>query len=105
MRTHFLDSPLPIVVAGLEALLTVEKAGVTKLFVRRAEKLSDEIGVALSGEELRQAYKLRSEVAHGRSFLYDLTWVLPEAEHRPLYVRLESLLRGALKKCLLEPAF
>jgi hypothetical protein len=106
MRTFFLDFRLPIVVAGLEALTTVEKdRGITARFVRRVGKLAAEFGINLSKEDLEQAYKLRSEIAHGRSFLYDLHGVLPQNEHRPLYDKLESLLRATVKRCLLEEEF
>src|SRR5208282_2503771 len=103
MRTYFLDFRFPIVVAGLEALTTVEKGrGITKRFVRRVGQLATEFGVNLSKREIEQAYDLRSEVAHGRSFLYDLHGVLPQSDHRSLYDKLESLLRTVVKNCVLD---
>ena len=106
MRTYFLDFRLPVVVAGLESLMTVEKGrGLTDRFVRRVAKLAADFKIQLSDKELRQAYKLRSEVTHGRSFLYDLSGVLPQTEHRPLYDKLESLLRVTVKTCLLDESF
>jgi len=106
MRTYFLDFRFPIVVAGLEALTTVEKSpGLTARFVRRAGQLATEFAINLSKKELEQTYKLRSEVVHGRSFLYALQGLLPQGEHRPLYDKLESLLRAAVKKCLLDENF
>ena len=103
MRTYFLDFRLPLVVAGLESLITVEKSrGMTDRFVRRVGKIARDFGVQLSELELHAAYRLRSEVIHGRSFLYDLSGVLPQSEHRPLYDKLESLLRAVVKKSLLD---
>jgi hypothetical protein len=106
MRTYFLDFRLPLVVAGLEALTTVEKGrGLTDQFVRRVAKLTADFAIQLSETEIRKAYQLRSEVAHGRSFLYNLSGVLPQSEHRPLYDKLESLLRATVKTCLLDENF
>ncbi len=59
----------------------------------------------LTEKELEQGYELRSELAHGQSFLYDLHKVLPPDEHPPLYNKLESLLRVTVKKCLLDESF
>jgi len=106
MRSYFLDFRFPIVVAGLEALTTVEKGpGATARFIRRAGQVASEFGINLSKEELEQAYALRSEVVHGRSFLHTLDGVLTQSEHRPLYDKLESLLRATVKKCLLDENF
>jgi hypothetical protein len=106
MRTYFLDFRLPTVVAGLESLLTVEEGrGLTDRFVRRAGKLGSDFGVKLSEAELRQAYKLRSGVVHGRSFLYNLSGILPQSAHRPLYDKLESLLRSVVRKSLVDETF
>jgi hypothetical protein len=104
-RTYYLDSRFPTIVAGLEALITVEKHKNKSRFVRRVEKLAGECGMRLSPTELEQAYELRSELAHGRSFLHDLHAVLPAAEQPPLYNKLESLLRMAVKRCLLDARF
>jgi len=104
-RTYFLDSRFPVVVAGLEALVTVEKYKNGPRFVRRVEKLASEFMVSLSHTELEQAYDLRSELAHAQSFLYDLHHVLPPDKQPPLYNKLESLLREAVKKCLLDAQF
>ncbi len=104
-RTYFLDSRFPVVVAGLEALVTVEKYKNGRRFVRRAEKLANEFGISLSQGELEQACELRSELAHAQSFLYDLHHILPADKQPPLYNKLESLLRAAVRKCLLDPQF
>jgi hypothetical protein len=82
-RTYFLDSRFPVVVAGLEALITVEKYKNGSRFVRRVGKLATEFGVNLSETELEQANEVRSELAHGQSFLHDLHTVLPADEQPP----------------------
>jgi hypothetical protein len=104
-RTYFLDSRFPAVVAGLEALIMVGKYKNGPRFVRRVEKLATEFGISLSSTELEHAYELRSELAHGRSFLHDLHAVLPVNEQPPLYNKLESLLRAAVKRSLLDARF
>lgn len=105
MRTYYLDTRWNIVVSGLEALVTVEKRNVRKQFVSRVRKLAMEFGVDLSETDLHNAYTMRSGLAHAQSFLYGLHTVLPPDKHRPLYDKLESLLRAAVKRCLLDEAF
>jgi hypothetical protein len=105
MRTYYLDLRWNLVVSGLEALITVEDKNVTQQFIRRVGKLATDFGLALSEGELRKAYKLRSELAHAQGFLHDLHTVLPPNEHKPLYDKLESLLRATLKRSLLDEAF
>jgi len=105
MRTYYLDVRWNLVVSGLEALLTVGKYRVGPRFVRRVKKLAMEFGIDLSEDELEKAYTLRSELTHAQKFLFDLHAVLPPNEHRPLYDKLESLLRATVKKCFLDEAF
>ncbi len=105
MRTYYLDTRWNLVVSGLEALIIVGKRHVRKQFVCRVRKLAVEFGLDLSEVELNKAYTLRSELAHAQSFLFGLHAVLPPNEHRPLYDKLESLLRATLRKCFLDEAF
>lgn len=104
-RTYFLDSRFPTVVAGLEALITVEQYKTGARFVRRVGQLASEFGIVLTETELTQAFDLRSALAHGQSFLYDLREVLPPDEQPPLYNKLERLLRCVVKRCLLDVEF
>jgi hypothetical protein len=105
MRAYYLDTRWNLVVSGLESLITVEDRHVRHQFVRRVGKLSNEFTVDLSDQELHSAYTLRSKLAHAQSFLYGLHSVLPASEHRPLYDKLESLLRAVVRKCFLDEAF
>lgn len=106
MRTYYLDTRWTIVVAGLDALINVDDEEPSKWqFVRRVGKLAVEFGIALSEPELKNAWKLRSKLAHGQSFLYGLHTILAADEHKPLYDKLESVLRAAVKKCLLDQGY
>jgi hypothetical protein len=105
MRAYYLDLQWNLVVSGLEALIIVEDNNVGRQFIRRVGKLAADFGTALSEDELRKAYKLRSELAHAKGFLYDLHAVLPPSEHEPLYAKLESLLRAAVRRSLLDESF
>jgi len=105
MRTYYLDMRWNLVVSGLEALVTVEDHHVRKQFVRRVTQLAEDCGMSFNEDELHDAYTLRSQLAHAQAFLYDLHNVLPPGEHKPLYDKLESLLRAVVRRCLLDEAF
>ncbi len=105
MRTYYLDLRWNLVVSGLEALITVEDRHVRNQFVRRVSQLARDFGVSFTDDELHDAYTLRSQLAHAQAFLYDLHNVLPPSEHKPLYDKLEALLRAVVRRCLLEEPF
>jgi len=105
MRTYFLDMRWNLVVSGLEALITVEKRNVRRQFVNRVRKLAIEFGVDLSEAELHSAYTVRSGLAHAQGFLYSLDTALPASEHRPLYDKLETLLRMTVRRSFLDETF
>jgi hypothetical protein len=105
MRTYYLDLRWNLIVSGFEALVNVDRKDSKAQFKRRVGKLATEFGVALSEPELDDAYAVRSKLAHGQGFLFGLHAVLPPEKHRPLYDKLESLLRAVLKKCLLDEVF
>jgi hypothetical protein len=105
LRCYYLDMRWNLVVSGLEALIAVEERNVTQQFIERVGNLGIEFGIPLTKEELRRAYKLRSGLAHARGFLYDFQAVLPSSEHKPLYDKLESLLRSTVKRSLLDESF
>ena len=105
MRSYYLDLRWNLVVSGLEALVTVEGRNVMQQFIRRVGNLAADFGIPLTEPELRKAYELRSGLAHAQGFLYDFCTVLPSDEHKPLYDKLESLLRATLKASLLDETF
>lgn len=105
VRTYYLDTRWTIAVSALEALINVDGRHVRQQFIRRVGNLAGEFGISLSPDELHDAYTLRSKLAHGQNFLYGLHDVLPPDQHRPLYDKLETLLRTVLKTCLLDETF
>ena len=105
MRTYYLDMRWTLIVSAFEALVNVDRKDVKAQFKRRVGKLATEFRVPLSETELDDAYAVRSKLAHGQGFLFDLHAVLPPDKHRPLYDKLETLLRAILKRCFLDDAF
>lgn len=105
MRTWPLDLRWTLVVSGLEALVSVGDNDLSRQFRARGRRLADELRVGLTEDELRIAYKLRSKLSHGEEFLFGLKTALPQSEHRPLYDKLEQLLRSAVRRCMLEDKF
>jgi hypothetical protein len=105
LRSYYLDARWIHAVSGLEALINVDNKDNKAQFRERVEKLALEFKVTLSREELTKAYDLRSKLVHGAGFLFDLTPTLPQDQHSPLYVKLESVLRCTLRRCLLDESF
>jgi hypothetical protein len=105
MRTYYLDTRWTLVVAGLEALLNVEDNNVRFQFKSRAARLATELGVNLTPDEAHDAFTIRSKLSHGQSFLFGVGTVLAPDKHRPLYDKLETLLRRAVKRCLIDARF
>ena len=88
-----------------EALMNTHDQEVRKQFRERVRQLADEFKIKLSGNELNDAYTLRSKLVHAQSFLFDLETILPKSQHSALYEKLESLLRQTLLRCLLDGKF
>ena len=105
MRSFYLDTRWPIVVSGLEALLNVGEQNSGPQFKGRVRLLADELGLQLSGDEISKAWKLRSKLVHAEGFLHNLETILPKREHSDLYEKMESLLRMAVRRCLLDARF
>lgn len=106
MRSFYLDMRWIFVVSGLEALVSVfsGKGGTGKQFREGVAKLAAELQVSFGPAELGDAWKMRSQIAHGQEFLHNLT-VLPQNEHIDLYRKLEETLRSAVRRCLLDATF
>jgi len=105
MRSYYLDIRWTLIVSGFEALINTREDEVSWQFRDRVRQLAREFNVALSDTDLRLAYKLRSKLVHGQSFLVGLEKLLPQSQHAVLYEKLESLLRETVKRCLLDEKF
>lgn len=105
MRSYYLDVRWTLVVTGLESLISVGKDCLRKQFCDRAGKLAAELQVDLTDNDLQGAYTLRSKLSHGEDFLFGLETTLPKSKHLDLYGRLESLLRSAIRRSLLDERF
>ena len=82
-----------IVATGLEALLGTDRIGVSKQFVERTVAIAQLLNVEFSRQDSRDSYSLRSKMSHGA-----FTSIAPE--RLALYVRMETLLRMAIKQCI-----
>lgn len=105
MRSSILDIRLPLVTAGLEALINSDKNDNRKQFCTRVPQLAKACGIAFSDTEVDSAWKLRSKLVHAEAFLYGLDTILPATEHLDLYERLETILRDTVRRCLLDESF
>ena len=105
MRSYYLDARWPLVVSGLEALISVGEDDPSWQFRDRGRQLASEFKIDLTDDDLRVAYRLRSKLVHAEGFLSGLETVLPQNEHSPLYGKLESLLRQTLRRSLMDETF
>ena len=105
MRSSVLDIRLPLVTAGLEALINSDKSDNKKQFCTRVPQIAKSCGVALSDTDVDSAWRLRSRLVHAEAFLYGLDTILPASEHLDLYEKLETVLRGTVRKCLFDETF
>jgi hypothetical protein len=99
-RTYYVDYRVPLVSTALETLLGTGKDQVTKQFIKRIPQLAAKVGLpTIAKGEAEGMWELRSELVHG-------------ARHGglgtqsfQLYERLETVLRMAIKRALLDPEF
>jgi len=99
-RTYYLDYRWTLVCTGLEALVHTDKNGSTRQFTRRVSQLASEFGLSLPETDAREAYDLRSQLAHGVSFLSTDTSNAPSPFQIQLYDRLEDTLRKAVLRAM-----
>jgi hypothetical protein len=104
-RSLYLDMRWGFVVSGLEALINIGEKDSSWQFRDRVHQLAQEFKVDLSDDDLWAAYKLRSKLVHAEGFLHDLEAILPKGQHEGLYMKLESVLREVIKRCLLDEKF
>jgi hypothetical protein len=107
IRTYYLDHRWTLVCTGLEALLHTDKYKSTAEFKNRVPMLAAEVGIKISPAEARDAYGLRSMLAHGAAFLSAPTTIAqtPSADQLDIYDRLEDTLRLAILKGMLDKKF
>ena len=98
-RTYYLNLRWVLVVTGLEALINVDEKGSRQQFRTRTVGLASRCGISWTDEDAKVAYGLRSKLAHGQHVSSS------NAEHHALYVRMETVLRAAVREALLNPAF
>jgi len=99
-RNFFLDIRWPLVCIGLEYLIHTDRHNSSKQFSFRVAKLAEEVGKGNFNEDkAKEAYAMRSTLVHGQ-LLRDL-----EAYKLELYEALEEILRGVLKKAILDSSF
>ncbi len=107
-RHSFIDLRWPLLTTCLEALVRIKDerlpsgqfAGSTKVFVDRLLAIGSlDATLAVSETDLRGIYEQRSLLAHGLAF-----GTLDELS-KALYRAQERLVRGIIRKAVLEPAF
>ena len=98
-RTFQLDLRWPMIVTGLEALINVDDSRSTQQFRTRTVGLAERFGQSWSDDDARAAYRLRSKLTHGQR-VGDTN-----AEHHALYMRMEAVLRSAVREALLDADF
>ena len=104
-RTYYLDHRWTLVVTGLEALVHTDRRHSTAQFTGRVTKLASELGITLSDADAREAYNLRSQLAHGAAFLSTGTATGLSRSQVELYDRLEDTLRLAVLRGMRDQAF
>jgi hypothetical protein len=87
------------VCVALESMLHTSRGHSNRQFVERLPPMASILGVPLTTQEADMAYDMRSRLSHGGA-----TGKWAPAEEQ-LYLRLELVLRTALKEAILNPAF
>jgi hypothetical protein len=106
MRTHYVDQRWLLVCTGLEALQKTSSSGIglTRQFSEKVRILGRMVGINFTPNELVDAYKLRSGLAHGQEFLSEQPAQLHPHE-ADLYDRLEETLRGTILRAMKDQTF
>lgn len=96
-RTWHLDVRWTLISTALEALVHTDRCNSTRQFTKRVPQVANELAGREFGEDdAEAAYDLRSSLSHGRGL------PVPSNETQDLYERMETVLRQALKRCILE---
>lgn len=103
VRERYLEDTLPLIVAGLEALLKVGRERLTAQFAQRAAALAGELAIPLDEERALAAYDDRSGIVHGAQI--DLSQPTEYGRFVATADALQQTLRAAIKKAVEELAF
>ena len=95
-RTEHVPVRLTLVATGIEALVHLETVRSTRQFVVGATGLASDCGLTFTATQASDAYDQRSRCAHGATVL---------AAPPPVLIELEAVLRAALRRALLDPAY
>jgi hypothetical protein len=107
-RSYFLDVSWALLSTGLEALVRIRdertvngaKVGSTRAFVERLSQIGRlDSSLYVSEADLRDIYELRSSIIHG------FIPAVADPRSRSLFELKQSLLRGILRKALLDRSF
>jgi hypothetical protein len=104
-KTYYLDHKWTLVCTGLEALVHTDRKRSTRQFVRRVPAIASELGLNLREAEAEEAYDMRSQLAHGASFIATGSSQGPSASQVQLYDRVEDVLRHAILKGMRSSPF
>jgi hypothetical protein len=103
VRERYLEDALPLIVAGLEALLKVGRRRLTDQFSQRTAALSSELSTGLDEARCEEAYDDRSAVVHGARV--DLSQRVVRTRWVSEVDALQQTLRGAIRKAIEDPGF
>lgn len=100
---RYVEAALPLVVAGIEALLKVGRGYLSAQFEQRTAALAAEVGIDLSAQECAGAYNDRSGLVHGGHT--DLSAPATHTQFMATFDALHRTLRGALRLAIEQPTF
>lgn len=103
VRERYLKDTLPLIVAGLEALLKVGRERLTAQFGQRTGALAGELGIPVQEDQAVAAYDDRSGIVHGAQI--DLSHPTEYDRFVATADALQQTLRAAIRKAIEEPAF
>jgi hypothetical protein len=98
-RTYYGEIRWITVCVALESMLHTSRRFSTRQFVERLPRMASSLGVSLTVQEAETAYDMRSRLSHGGA-----TGKLAPSEEQ-LHLKLELVLRTALKEAILNPTF
>jgi hypothetical protein len=98
-RTYYGEIRWVTVCVALESLLHTSRGYSTRQFVERLPLLGASLGLPLTTLEAETAYDMRSRLSHGGA-----TGKLSTSEEQ-VYLKLEMVLRAALKEAILNSSF